>query len=53
MWPEAIFAQWTKGGICMKIEFNSQKNISPLPDGSRFIAYSSNMAAVTLFGHTL
>ena len=43
----------TKGGICMKIEFNPQKNISLLQDGRRFFVYSSNRAAVTSCEHTL
>ena len=43
----------TKGGICIKIEFNPQKNISLLQDGRRFFVYSSNMAAVTSCEHTL
>ena len=43
----------TKDGICIKIEFNSQKNISLLQDGHRFFVYSSNMAAVTSREHTL
>ena len=43
----------TKGGICIKIEFNPQKNISFLQDGRRFFVYSSDMAAVTLCEHTL
>ena len=47
MWPEAIFAYETKGGIGIKIEFNPQKNISLLQHGHRFFVYSSNMAAVT------
>ena len=42
----------TKGGICIKIEFNPQKNISLLQDGRRFFVYSSNMAAVTSCEHT-
>ena len=42
-----------KGGICIKIEFNPQKNISLLQDGRRFFAYSSNMAAMTSCEHTL
>ena len=32
----------TKGGICIKIEFNSQKNILLLQYGRRFFVYSSN-----------
>ena len=43
----------TKRGICIKIEFNPQKNISLLQDGRRFFVYSSNMAAVTSCEHTL
>jgi len=43
----------TKGGICIKIEFNSQKNILLLQYGRRFFVYSSNMAAVTSCEHTL
>ena len=44
MWPEAIFAKnETKGGICIKIEFNPQKNISLLQHGRRFFSYSSNI----------
>ena len=43
----------TKGGICIKIEFNSQKNILLLQYGHRFFVYSSNMAAVTSCKHTL
>ena len=43
----------TKGGICIKIEFNPQKNISLLQHGRRFFVYSSNMAAVTSCEHTL
>ena len=43
----------TKGGICIKIEFNPQKNVSLLQHGRRFFVYSSNMAAVTSFEHTL
>ena len=41
----------TKGGICIKIEFNSQENISLLQHGRRFFAYSSNKAAVTSCEH--
>ena len=33
----------TKGGICIKIEFNPQKNISLLQTGRRFFVYSSNV----------
>ena len=43
----------TKGGICIKIEFNPQKNISLLQDGLCFFVYSSEMAAVTSYEHTL
>ena len=43
----------TKWGICIKKEFNPQKNISLLQDGRRFFVYSSNMAAVTSWEHTL
>jgi len=43
----------TKGGICIKIEFNPQKNISLFQHGCRFFVYSSNMAAVTSYEHTL
>ena len=43
----------TKGGICIKIESNPQKNTSLLQDGRRFFVYSSNMAAVTSCEHTL
>ena len=43
----------TKGGICIKIEFNPQRNISLLQHGRRFFGYSSNMAAVTSCEHTL
>ena len=43
----------TKGGICIKTEFNSQKNILLLQYGRRFFVYSSNMAAVTSCKHTL
>jgi len=42
-----------KGGICIKIEFNPQKNITLLQDGRRFFVYSSNMVAVTSCEHTL
>ena len=44
----------TKGGICIKIEFNPQKNISLLQHARRFcfFVYSSNMAAVTSCEHT-
>ena len=53
MWPEAILNNETKGGICVKIEFNPQKNISLLQDGRHFFIYSSNMAAVMSCEHTL
>ena len=43
----------TKGGICIKIEFNPQKNVSLLQDGRRFFLYSSNMAAVTSREHSI
>ena len=43
----------TKGGICIKIEFNPQKNSSLLQDGRRFFVYSFNMAAVTSCEHTI
>ena len=43
----------TKGGICIKIEFNLQKNISLLQHGRRFFVYSSNMAAVMSCERTL
>ena len=43
----------TEGGICIKIEFNPQNNISLLQHGRRFFVYSSNMAAVTSCEHTL
>ena len=43
----------TKGGICTKIEFNPQKNISLPQDGRRFLVYSSNKAAATSCEHTL
>ena len=43
----------TKGGICIKIELNTQKNISLLQDGRRFFVYSSDMAAVTSCEDTL
>ena len=42
----------TKGGICIKIEFNPQKNISLLQHGRQFFVYSYNMAAVTSCEHT-
>ena len=38
----------TKGGICIKIEFNPQKK-----HGRRFFVYSSNVAAVTSSKHML
>ena len=50
MWP---VHNETKGGICIKIEFNPQENISLLQDGCRFFLYSSNMAAVTSCDHIL
>ena len=43
----------TKGGICIKIEFNPRKNISLLQHGRRFFVYSFNMAAVTSCEHNL
>ena len=43
----------TRGEICIKIEFNPQKNISLLQDGRRFFVYSSKMAAVMSSEHTL
>ena len=43
----------TKGWICIKIEFNPQKNISLLQHCRRFFVYFANMAAVTSFEHTL
>ena len=43
----------TKGGICIKIEFNPQKNNSLLQHGRSFFVYFSNMAAVTSCEHTL
>ena len=43
----------TKGGICIKVEFNSQKNISVLQDGRRPFVYSFNMATMTSCEHTL
>ena len=42
----------TKRGICIKLEFNPQKNISLFQDGRRFFVYSSNMAAGTSSEHT-
>ena len=39
-------------GICIKIEFNPQENISLLQHGRRFFVYSFNMAAVTSCEHT-
>ena len=41
-----------KGGF-EKIEFNPQKNISLLQHGRHLFVYSSNMAAVTSYEHTL
>ena len=43
----------TKGGICIRIELNPQKNISLLQDGRGVFVYSSNMTAVTSCEHTL
>ena len=43
----------TKGGICIKIEFNPHKNASLLQHGRRFFVYSSNMAVVSSCEHTL
>ena len=43
----------TKGWICIKIEFNSRKNISLLQHGRRSFVYSSNMVPVTSCEHTL
>ena len=43
----------TKGGICIKREFNPQENISVLQHGRRFFVYSTKMAAVTSCEHTL
>ena len=43
----------TKGGICIKTEFNPHKNISLIQTGRRFFVYSSNMAAVTSCEPTL
>ena len=43
----------SKGGICTKIEFNPQNNISLLQHGRHFFVYSSNMAAVTSCKHTI
>ena len=43
----------TTEGICIKIEFHSQKNISLLQDGRRLFVNSSNMAAVTSYENTL
>ena len=40
-------------GICIKLGFNPQKNISLLQDGRSFFVYSSNMAAVTSYEHIL
>ena len=42
----------TKGGICIKIELNPQKNIS-LQHGRCFFVYTFNMAALTSCEHTL
>ena len=39
----------TKGGICIKIEFNPQKNISLLQHDRHFFVYSSTMAVNTLY----
>ena len=47
------FHNETKRGICIKIEFNPQKNISLLQHGRRFFFHSSNMAAVTSCEHNL
>ena len=41
-----------KGGICVIVEFNPQKNISLLEHGCRFLVDSSNMVAVTSCEHT-
>ena len=43
----------TQGGICIKIEFSPQKNISLLQHGRRCFVYYSNMAALTPCEHTL
>ena len=43
----------TKGGICIKIEFNPQKKISLFQRGRRFFVYSPNMAAVTSCEHSI
>ena len=43
----------TKRGICIKVEFNLQKNISLFQDDRRLFVYSSNMASVTSGEHTL
>ena len=51
--PKPYLHNETKGGICIKIEFNPQKNISLLQHGRCFFVYSSNMAAVTSCEHTL
>jgi len=40
-------------GICIKLGFNPQKNISLLQDGGSFFVYSSNMPAVTSCEHNL
>ena len=54
MWPEAIYLHnETKGGICIKIEFSPQKNISLLQHGRRFFVYSSSVATVTSYEHIL
>ena len=42
-----------KGGICVIVEFNPQKNISLLKHGCRFLVDSSNMVAMTSCEHTL
>ena len=42
-----------KGGICVIVEFNPQKNISLLKHGCRFLVDSSNMVDVTSCEHTL
>ena len=43
----------TKGGICIKIEFNPQKKIALFQHGRRFFVYSSNMPAVTSCEHSI
>jgi len=43
----------SKGGICIKIEFNPQNNISLLQNDRLFFVYSSNMAAVMLCEHSI